>query len=203
MTSLTAGAVSHLPDGLAVSEAKLRLFEAAVELFGERGYHGVSMRDLAEAVGVKGASLYAHVPSKQHLLLELAQIGFSEHHSRIREALLDAGNDPADQMRALVRAHVLMQLRHSALARICSRELGHLDVEGQQAAVAIRAQSEELFLAVVDRGCALGEFTVSDPRRAMRAIADMGIRAAEWPRPHGPDEQVADDYAGYALRILA
>jgi AcrR family transcriptional regulator len=199
----TTPLLMQLPPGLGLSESRLRLFETAVVMFGERGFHGVSMRDLAGALGIKGASLYEHVPSKQRLLFEVTRIGLVEHRDRIKDALLDAGSDPADQMHALVRAHVQMQLRYSALARTCSLELRHLDDPLRERAVAIRVQSEQLFLDVVDRGCRLGEFTVTSPRRAMRAIADMGIRAAEWPRPHGDEEEVADDYATYALRILS
>jgi AcrR family transcriptional regulator len=200
---VTTGLVTHLPPDLRLSDSRLRLFEAAVGLFGDRGFHGVSMRDLAGALGIKGASLYEHVPSKQHLLFEVTRIGLTEHHAQITEALLDAGRDPAEQMRALVRAHVLMQLRYSALSRTCSRELRHLEEPLLEPVVAIRVQSEQLFLDVVDRGCRLGEFTVTDPRRAMRAIADMGIRTSEWPRPQGNDEDIADDYAAYALRLLS
>lgn len=199
---MTTALEAHLPPDLALSAARRRLFETAVNLFGDRGFHGVSMRDLAEALGLKGASLYAHVPSKQHLLFEITRIGFTEHHTRIKAALLEAGTDPADQMRALVRAHVLLQLEFPGLARICSRELRNLDEELQERALALRAPSAQLFLDVVARGCRLGEFTVADPYRAMRAIADMGLRTAEWPRPAGTDEEIADDYAGYALRIL-
>lgn len=45
-----------------------RIFEAAVTLFAQKGYHGTSMRDLARAVGIKESSLYNHFPGKGSLL---------------------------------------------------------------------------------------------------------------------------------------
>lgn len=42
-----------------------RIVAAAFELFAERGYHAVSVRDIAAAVGIKDASLYNHFPGKQ------------------------------------------------------------------------------------------------------------------------------------------
>jgi AcrR family transcriptional regulator len=200
---MTTSVAGHLPPGLDLSDARLRVFEAAVGLFGEVGFHGASMRDLAQALGVTGASLYAHVPSKQHLLFEVIRIGLTEYIKRLQESLLEAGLDPSDQMRAVVRAHVLSALEYPALTRTCSQEMRHLEGALLDQVLTIQAQSRQLFLGVVDRGTRLGEFRVADPIRAMRAIADMGVRTAEWPRPSGTDDEIATDYAQYAVRLLS
>ncbi|MHB8508090.1 MAG: helix-turn-helix domain-containing protein [Candidatus Dormibacteria bacterium] len=52
-----------------------RLLEAALVLFGDRGFHGVSVREIAEATGIRPSSMYAHLASKEQLLLELMLIG--------------------------------------------------------------------------------------------------------------------------------
>ena len=41
--------------------------DKALELFSQRGYQGVTVADIAEAVGIKAASLYKHYPSKQQI----------------------------------------------------------------------------------------------------------------------------------------
>lgn len=46
-------------------DTKGRITAEAFALFAERGYRGVSVRDIAEAAGIKDASLYNHFPSKQ------------------------------------------------------------------------------------------------------------------------------------------
>ncbi len=46
-------------------DTRARIIEAAFGLFAERGYHAVSVRDIAAAVGVKDASLYNHFAGKQ------------------------------------------------------------------------------------------------------------------------------------------
>ncbi len=50
-----------------------RLRAAAYELFGERGYDGTSMADLAERVGIAKPSLYNYYRSKEELLLDLVE----------------------------------------------------------------------------------------------------------------------------------
>jgi len=47
---------------------KERIFEVALDLFAKKGYDAVSMREIAEAVGIKKASLYSHFASKDDLL---------------------------------------------------------------------------------------------------------------------------------------
>ena len=49
---------------------KQEIYRIAAKLFKEKGYSAVTMRDLAAAVGIKAASLYNHISSKQQILSE-------------------------------------------------------------------------------------------------------------------------------------
>lgn len=44
---------------------KEKIIETALELFSQRGYDGVSVRDIARAVGIRESSLYNHFENKQ------------------------------------------------------------------------------------------------------------------------------------------
>ncbi|MFQ5508409.1 MAG: TetR/AcrR family transcriptional regulator [Leptospirillia bacterium] len=50
-----------------------RILAAACSEFGKHGYHGTSMRKLAERVGIRPASLYSHFPSKSAILAEVSR----------------------------------------------------------------------------------------------------------------------------------
>jgi len=58
-----------------VASTRERVLEAALELFGEKGYDGASMNELAERVGVAKPSLYNYYRSKEELLLDLVEQG--------------------------------------------------------------------------------------------------------------------------------
>jgi len=47
------------------------ILDAAAQVFRQKGFHGASMSDIAEAVSLQKASLYHHVSSKQEILLAL------------------------------------------------------------------------------------------------------------------------------------
>jgi AcrR family transcriptional regulator len=50
---------------------KDRILEAAIDLFSERGFGEVSIREITRAVGIKESSLYNHFESKQQILDEI------------------------------------------------------------------------------------------------------------------------------------
>ncbi len=56
-------------------DTKVRIVNEAFALFAERGYHAVSVRDIAAAVGIKDASLYNHFPSKKAIFDAILEEG--------------------------------------------------------------------------------------------------------------------------------
>ena len=194
---------SLLPPWMELSDARRRMFETAIVLFGERGFHGVSVRDLTEALGQHKAALYGHAASKQDLLFQLVLSGYQEHRQLLRDALAGADEDPVSQVRALVRAHVQFHLYYRAAARVCTRELRALTDENRETVTAVRDQTQRMLLDVIERGKREGVFTVDDVELAALAIAGMGIRIAEWQNaPAREPDQVASTSEDFALPIL-
>lgn len=192
-----------LPPAPQLTPLRRRLFEVAVQLFGDRGYGLVSMRDLAGALGVTAAALYGHVAGKEELLFDIVVLGSEAHRDILKDALMSSGPDPVDQLRAISRAHVRTHLDYPALARVTNREIRALTDEHLDAVRVIRGQSEQLLMDVIERGVRLGVFDAAHPRLMMLGIAAMGTRTAEWINVDGlPDaDGIADTFADYAVRI--
>lgn len=80
---------------------KDHIFEAAVTLFSQKGYHGTSIRDIARRVGIKESSLYNHFPGKRDILDAILSYYRDTFNSGIpgpeeREAIASQHTDPAD-----------------------------------------------------------------------------------------------------------
>ncbi|GAC1684025.1 MAG: TetR/AcrR family transcriptional regulator [Candidatus Dormibacteraceae bacterium] len=202
---VTAAKGPLLPPRATANGTLRRLQEAALIGFCERGYHGLSTRDLATATGVRASSVYAHVNAKEDLLFQLVTMGHEEHNELLRKALMGSGPDPRDQMKALVRAHVVMHATYPLLARVCNKELHALSPSNADRVMRVRLDSEQMFLDVVKRGIETGTFHIPDPWLAVAAIAAMGLRVAEWFEPGGPRsvDEVADHYSEFALKLLS
>jgi len=181
-----------------------KLLEEALVLFGERGFHGVSVREIAEAAGIRASSVYAHIESKEQLLSQLVTIGHEEHHDLLRRALLEASADPVDQITRIMRAHVYLHATYPLLARICNRELEALGAGSRERVMDVRNRSVQLITDVIDRGMKMGVFHVAEEWLATAATAAMGMRVAEWwdDALGYSVEQVADAYATFAVRLL-
>ncbi len=194
-----------LPPRATANGTLRKLHEAALIGFAERGYHGVSTRDLAAATGVRPSSVYAHVKAKEDILLELTLLGHEEHNERLRKALLAAGADPQDQISAVVREHVAVHATYPLLTRVCNRELHALSPANAERVMAVRDDSTQLLVDVIAHGVEMGVFHCADVWLAAAAIGAMGIRVAEWFEPGGPIavEEISERYAEFARKMLA
>ncbi len=84
-----------------------RIEEVASALFRERGYAGTSIRDIARSLDIQGASVYAHVASKEDVLwaiVDRAATRFEE--AAEATTLATEGTSATERFAALVRAHV-------------------------------------------------------------------------------------------------
>jgi AcrR family transcriptional regulator len=83
------------------------ILHAAAGLFRQRGYAAVSLRDIAEAVGMKTGSLYYHFSSKESLVEEILALGTQGAFDASKAAVeaLGAVADPVDKLEAVICAH--------------------------------------------------------------------------------------------------
>ncbi len=217
---------SHLPAMAGVKPGARRLIEIAVPLFAERGYHGVSIRDLTSAAGINVASFYNHFKSKEQLLFEVSLAAHDTHQTFIRDGLLGAGDDPAAQLREAIRANAMFHGTFPTLAVAANAEMHALSPEHRDRIYSVRHDSASLIVAIIERGNTLGAFDCPDPWMALSAIGGMCLRISWWFRgdtsgadgtlssyaaetatwfPEGAYkiEDVAAAFADFALKIVS
>ncbi|MFY1829449.1 TetR/AcrR family transcriptional regulator [Myxococcus fulvus] len=195
---------ASLPPSAPSDGTRRRILETALQLFANRGYHDTSIRDLAKVLELQPSALYAHFSSKEHVLAELVRIGHEAHHDALQAALKGAGPEPAEQVRALVRAHTRTHALHPQLAVVVNEELYALTPELAAPAVALRDKSAALLAEVIERGVAQRSFSPPHPRVAAAAISAMGVRLPYWYEPGSAldVDTLADLHAELALRML-
>jgi AcrR family transcriptional regulator len=75
-----------------VSDAKQRVLDIAEDLWMTQGYNRITLRDIADALGIKQASLYYHFPDgKEQLYLEVVSRVFDRHRIGLQSAIQAAG----------------------------------------------------------------------------------------------------------------
>src|ERR671925_1385496 len=176
-----------------MSARRTELTRAAARLFAEKGYHGTSVGDLAEALGVQKGSLYAHIESKADLLWEVAREGAEAFH-----AALDAIPDelPAtEKIRLALRAHLAVVAEQLDVATVFVREWRYLTGERRDAFVAERRRYEERFRAFFREGRELGSLrTDLDEATATLLALSAANWAYTWLRPKTDTDELADRF---------
>jgi AcrR family transcriptional regulator len=190
-----------------VSTRRSELVREAARLFAEKGYHGTSTGDLAEAMGVQKGSLYAHIRSKEDLLWEVAREGAAAFH-----AALDGVPDDAtatEKIRLALRAHLRVVAEQLDVATVFIREWRYLEGERRDEFVAERRRYEERIRALFREGRELGELrTDLDDATATLLALSAANWAYTWLRPADDTDALADRFfaqlldgmRGYATR---
>ena len=175
--------------------------DAASTLFHQNGYSGTSVRDIARAVDIQGASLYAHVASKQDVLwaiLERTATRFEAAADAVEAA--DPGAlvfGPGVYLVSLVRAHVGVVTDDIERASVFVREWRALD-RGRREEIADRRDAyESRFRTTIAHGVQVGAFAPVDPPVTAAYILTALNGLVTWYRPGGrlTARAVADAYA--------
>lgn len=145
---------------------------AAGRLFAERGYHGTSMRDLGEELGLLGSSIYSHVSSKAELLTEVIGRGAGMFQASADAALALDGT-AAEKLQALVIGHLDVVLDHRSEVVTFLNESRFLAPELRRMPLGQRDTYESAFRTVVADGVESGEFKTVDP--AITSILILSI----------------------------
>jgi AcrR family transcriptional regulator len=174
-----------------MSSRKSELTRQAARLFAEKGYHGTSIGDLAEAMGVQKGSLYAHIESKADLLWEVARDGAAAFHAAL-DGVPDDGK-AAERIRLALRAHLRVVAEQLDVATVFIREWRYLDGERREQFVAERRRYEERFQALFREGRDLGELrTDLDEATATLLALSAANWAYTWLRPGADTDELAD-----------
>lgn len=179
------------------------VLDAACVLFAERGYHGTSMKDIAEKLGVRAPSLYNHVPSKQDILYAIMDKAMDRAIAAQEETLAGVDDAP-EQLRRATESLVLDFLRYPAEVTVCNNEVRSLDDGHRLAIVAKRDRYAARVRQIIEDGCRTGRFRTANPQIAAFAVLEMGNSAKSWFRPSGryTDTYVAREYGEFALRVV-
>jgi AcrR family transcriptional regulator len=104
---------------------KEELSRHAARLFAEKGYHGTSIGDLADSMGVQKGSLYAHIEGKEDLLHETMREGAAAFHGAL-DSVPD-GAPPAEKVRLALRAHMRVVSEQLDVATVFVQEWKYLE----------------------------------------------------------------------------
>lgn len=183
------------------TEAAIR--EAALALIAQHGYEAMSMRQLAERVGVQAAALYRYFPTKESLLFALMR-------QHMEELIASWGNaqpattDAAARLAAFVGNHIGFHVARRHSTHVSNMELRSLSRDNLSQILRMRTAYERELRTILRDGAEDGSFAVDDVGLTAMAIIQMITGVIVWFRPDErlSVDQVGDTYLTMTMRLV-
>jgi AcrR family transcriptional regulator len=189
------------------SKRREQILEAAARMFAEQGYHGTTVGDICDGIGVGKGVFYWYFPSKQELFSELIQISLLQLR-RAQQAAISKVNDPVERIEQGIRASIDFfrgEPGFLGLIRIAGRydEFSGLVERGWQIVVSDTATH-------IKEGMSLGEIRDGDPELMAHGILGAIFHFVEVFFPQAIDQEavvedrpeLADEAVAFCLRGL-
>jgi AcrR family transcriptional regulator len=181
---------------------KSDILNTARDLFSEHGYHGTTMRTLAKALDLRGASLYSHINSKEEMLWEIVNRA-ADQFQECAEAI--PGDIPVEeQLKQLIRGHLEVIARELPYATVFFHEWKFLTPELREQVKMRRDAHEAHFRRVIEEGIRQGVFHVEDAHIATLFVLSALNWTYQWFHLDGElsIEELSNRYIALILSAL-
>lgn len=139
------------------------IFEAAEFIFGQKGFEGATMQDIASEAGVSLKTVYVSFPGKSEIYLEIMKVRGQAMSDAVAEARKGAVS-PIDRLERGTRAFVQFFFDHTDWLRIQAQSGQSWSVRPKEATIAKLWQDGlDAYVAIIREGIASGEFCDEDP----------------------------------------
>lgn len=173
--------------------------DAAARVFAERGYHGATTQDIADLLGIRQASLYYYLPSKE-VTLEIVCTRGVEDFFKAAQAIVAGPGIPEEKLTSLVRAHISPLLDRGDFVQVFLTQRQFLPHKSRRRIGKWSRAIERLFERVIREGVRKGSFRADiDARLATLAILGMANAVAGW---YGKEKASIERIGGEFTKLI-
>lgn len=176
---------------------------AALAAIRDKGYHGCTVREIAERADLSVPGIYHHYRSKQDMLVALLDLTM-EDLLRRSLAARDAGATAAERFALIIESVALYHSNRPELAFLGASEMRSLLPHSRTRIAALRRDQQQMVDDEVNAAIADGTFTTARHHDASRAVVTMCTALPQWFDPNGPasPQDIATLYVGFALDLM-
>ncbi len=106
-------------------DRKTEIINCAAKLFKEKGYSAITMRDIAQVLDIKAASLYNHIKSKQEILV-LIIIEIAEEFTNKMEEIVNSEITSIQKLEKVIQLHINITIRNPEALACLNNDWMHL-----------------------------------------------------------------------------
>jgi len=148
---------------------KEQIIAEASQLFKEKGYNAVSMRDIADALDIKAASLYNHITGKQEILSTLILAVATEFTEGMNTVVAEEIS-PLQKIEKIIELHIEITVNHSEALAALNNDWMHLKGADLFHFTRMREDYEANFRKIIIAGIDAGEIKAFHPEVILFSI---------------------------------
>jgi len=183
-----------------------QILREATRIFSAKTYHGTSVKDIADAVGILKSSLYYYISSKERLLFDIIM----ETVLTLKEDLLPlevTGLDPLEKLRQVILAIVKFNANHREVGILWMTEQHVISSSplNKEEVTELLEQRNRLLESILTEGMEKGVFQRLDIRMTSLSIVGLCNSLLDWYEPSGrlSYEDIADFYFQFVKQGIA
>jgi AcrR family transcriptional regulator len=173
---------------------------ASARLFRERGYERTTVKEIAEACNMLPGSLHYRYPSKESLLVDLMRLALEQASTSLMQAIAGV-NDPIEQLRRGINAHLQLLVSGSDMVYVLLFEWRSLQGEARKEMIQLRDRYEALWRAMLQSVAAQGVIRQDVDLQLLRLI---GLGALNWVATwfHDEGRYSLEDVGNFVWQII-
>ncbi len=185
-----------MPDAAESKEPRRdQILRVATRIFCEKTYHGTTLKDIADAVGILKGSLYYYITSKEKLLADI----ILEALQALNKDLLRVENadlTPVERLRQIIVEHVKYNAKYREAGTLFLTEKHVISSLDMDEVAEIFKRRDRLLVRTLKEGIETGLFRPVDIRVASLAIVGLCNSVLFWYRPAGrlSYDEIADSF---------
>ncbi|MDP3138316.1 MAG: TetR/AcrR family transcriptional regulator [Burkholderiaceae bacterium] len=181
----------------AIDQTRQQILYAAAHLFRDQGYATTTLRQIADATGIKAGSIYYHFASKDDMLLEVLEVGIRMVTDGVKErvSMLPADCPAHERIAAGIRGHLFGLLVHGDFTTANIRVYSQVPDAIKRKHRVTRHAYANYWDSLLEEARSRGELRTDIPISLIRPFILGSLNwTVEWyePQEHGSVEQFAE-----------
>lgn len=167
-----------------VVSRKEEILNVSAHLFYEKGFKAVSMRDIAQAMDIKAASLYNHITGKQQILSEII-LEVAQKFTLGMASILSEKESAIQKLEKLIQLHIDITVNHAEAMAALNNDWMHLENDAMHTYILLRDGYEENFRSIIKEGIQTNEIKPNHPEVILFSILSTLRTLYLWNKKRG------------------
>ena len=179
----------------------VNIYDATLRLSNKKGFHSMSLRELAKETNLSLGALYSYFENKDQLLGIIQEQGY-RITGRLLEAEIDKSPDPVKKLDIAIRTHLYLSESMQPWFYFFFMEAKNLDKEKQKTVITSELYTEQIFADILNLGVQAGVFSTGNIQLTASLIKSMlqDWYLKRW--KHTKRKISVDEYAEFVVKFV-